>query len=154
MTIQDLGSVGELIAAVATIATLAYLALQIRASVRATRAEARRTMDAVGLDAVSRIAESPELAALYTRGLGDPETLSPEDWFRFTLSLSVFFSMHETAWIETQEDTLAPGELEKQFDRLKAFALSPGGRIWWQQRSGMYPREFRDYFEARLASME
>ena len=32
MTIQDLGSIGELLAAIATIATLAYLALQIRES--------------------------------------------------------------------------------------------------------------------------
>jgi len=30
ITIQDLGSIGELIAAIATIATLAYLAIQIR----------------------------------------------------------------------------------------------------------------------------
>ena len=30
MTIQDLGSIGELIAAIATIATLVYLAIQIR----------------------------------------------------------------------------------------------------------------------------
>ena len=30
MTIQDLGSIGELVAAIATIATLAYLAIQIR----------------------------------------------------------------------------------------------------------------------------
>jgi hypothetical protein len=154
VTIQELGSIGELIAAVATIATLGYLALQIRASVGSTRAEARRTMDVVGLDAVSRIAENPELAGLFMRGLGEPEALSPEEWFRFTLSLSVFFSMHETAWAETQGGTIGLGELEKMFDRLKPFALSPGGRMWWQQRSGMYQREFRDYFESRLASIE
>jgi hypothetical protein len=30
VTIQDIGSIGELVAALATVATLAYLALQIR----------------------------------------------------------------------------------------------------------------------------
>ena len=34
MTIQDLGSIGELIAAVATLATLVYLAVQIRQNSR------------------------------------------------------------------------------------------------------------------------
>ena len=37
MTIQDLGGIGELIAAVATIATLAYLAIQVRQNTRALR---------------------------------------------------------------------------------------------------------------------
>ena len=37
MTIQDVGSLGELIAAVATIAPLAYLAIQIRQSTTSTR---------------------------------------------------------------------------------------------------------------------
>jgi hypothetical protein len=43
VTIQDLGSLGELIAAIATVATLIYLAIQIRASNRLARAEASRT---------------------------------------------------------------------------------------------------------------
>lgn len=43
MTIQDLGSLGELVAAIATVATLIYLAIQIRASNRLARAEASRT---------------------------------------------------------------------------------------------------------------
>ena len=36
MTIQDLGSIGELVAAIATIATLVYLAIQIRQNTFAT----------------------------------------------------------------------------------------------------------------------
>ena len=34
LSIQDLGSIGELIGAIATVATLAYLALQIRQSTK------------------------------------------------------------------------------------------------------------------------
>ena len=40
MTIEQLGSIGELVAALATVVTLAYLALQIRGSTVATKAEA------------------------------------------------------------------------------------------------------------------
>ena len=40
MTIQDLGSIGELVAAIATIATLAYLAIQIRQNTHTVRAAA------------------------------------------------------------------------------------------------------------------
>ncbi len=40
MTIQDLGSIGELVAAIATLATLGYLAVQIRQNTRSMRAAA------------------------------------------------------------------------------------------------------------------
>lgn len=42
MTLEDLGNVGELIAAIATVLTLIYLAVQIRTSNRLARAEASR----------------------------------------------------------------------------------------------------------------
>ena len=42
MTIQDLGSIGEFVGAVATVGTLLYLAAQIRANTRAVQAEAGR----------------------------------------------------------------------------------------------------------------
>ena len=42
VTIQDLGSLGELIAALATLVTLFYLALQIRANTVLAKAEAKR----------------------------------------------------------------------------------------------------------------
>ena len=37
VTIQDVGSIGEMIAAIATIGTLAYLAIQVRQNTRALR---------------------------------------------------------------------------------------------------------------------
>ena len=42
MTLEDLGSIGELVAAIATVLTLIYLAIQIRTSNRLARAEASR----------------------------------------------------------------------------------------------------------------
>ena len=38
MTIEELGSIGELVAAIATVATLIYLSTQIRQSISTTRA--------------------------------------------------------------------------------------------------------------------
>ncbi len=43
MTIQDLGSIGEVVGAIATVASLIYLAVQVRASNRLARAEASRS---------------------------------------------------------------------------------------------------------------
>ena len=53
MTIQDLGSAGEFVAAIATVATLIYLAVQLRGSNRLARASASRApnSDLNGLNA-------------------------------------------------------------------------------------------------------
>jgi hypothetical protein len=48
VTIQDLGSIGELIAAIATVATLVYLAIQIRQNTVSNRdASVRSTHDMI-----------------------------------------------------------------------------------------------------------
>ena len=64
MTVQDLGSIGEFVAAIATVATLIYLSVQIRSSNRLARAEASRAPNsdlnainaAFGTDAAFRTA--------------------------------------------------------------------------------------------------
>ena len=95
MTIQDLGSIGELIAAVATLATLAYLAVQVRS--------ARNSMDFATAQGLSeqfnhvnaQLAENPELADIYLRGLHYPDALSDEEWLRFSNLSMQYWNVHQ-----------------------------------------------------------
>ena len=92
MSIQDLGSIGELIAAVATVATLAYLALQIRQNTSAVQASALDS-SVGGVNGVrAKIFEDSTLTELYTRGLEDPEALTQVELTRFSLV------MHNITW--------------------------------------------------------
>ena len=95
MTIQDWGSLGELIAAVATVATLIYLALQIRANTIVSKAEARRATRVAAGGVSLAIVENGEVARIFRAGLGDPSKLEPEEWIRFSFligQLVGFFS--------------------------------------------------------------
>jgi hypothetical protein len=150
VTIQELGSIGELIAAVATIATLIYLALQIRGSAAATRAEARRSMDADSNETIRRIAGDPELTQLFMLGLAKPDALTPEQAFRFRLYMSHFFSSQDTAWKEVRLGTMSEQALCEHLERVRPFLETPGGIAWWQQNSRIFPQEFRDFFESKL----
>ena len=154
MTIQDLGSIGELLAAIATIATLIYLALQIRGSAAATRAEARRSMDLDSHEAIRRIAGDRELAQLFMLGLGKPDALNPEQAFRFRLCLSPFFSTIDTAWKEVRLRTMSEEELSDIFHFRLQFFQTRGGKAWWQENSGIFSEEFRKYFESQLPGMK
>ncbi len=153
MTIQDLGSLGELIAAIATIATLVYLALQIRGNAASVRAEARRAFDTDLNEAIRQIGGNPEVAQLFLRGLGRPDELDSEQSFRFQLFMSHFFSQQDTAWKEVRLGTMSERELSESVDRSRPFLESPGGRAWWQAHSRIFSMEFRQYFESTVPAL-
>ena len=68
MSIQDLGSVGELVGAVAVVLSLLYLATQIRQNTQATRASSYEDV-AQGVRAfMALIAQDEGLAQIYLRG--------------------------------------------------------------------------------------
>ena len=71
MTIQDWGSIGELIAAIATVATLIYLAAQIRQNSKHTDATTEDAVASRFNDVNLLIASDPQLADLLADGLDD-----------------------------------------------------------------------------------
>ena len=82
VTVQDYGSIGELIGAIATVATLAYLASQIRQNTRAVRAAAVDSSISHSMDVRKSLYESEALTRIYNSGSHDPQALSQEDLVR------------------------------------------------------------------------
>ena len=83
MTIQDLGSLGELIAAIATVATLLYLASQIRHSNKALAESTSGAINASYASINSRISSDAEFAELFIRGRQDLDALDAVEVERF-----------------------------------------------------------------------
>ena len=84
MNINDLGSLGELIAAVATVLTLLYLARQIRSSARATKTQTSLSInDALG-SILSAVRSDAEFAEIWFRGLSDLDSLDEVERIRFS----------------------------------------------------------------------
>ena len=83
MELQDLGSIGELIAAAATIATLFYLAMQIRQNTRTLRMNAEIAMSHDFAGWIQSAIDNPELAEIWDRAAADPESLSESEARKF-----------------------------------------------------------------------
>jgi hypothetical protein len=116
MTIQDLGSIGELIAAVATIATLAYLAVQVRQNTRALRSS---TFQQISMDmslAGDAIARSSDLAAIIIKASAGLSALTPEERVRYHFYLVMTFRRLEAIYVQG----ILPPELSVLFS-----AVSP-----------------------------
>lgn len=150
VTIQELGSLGELIAAIATVATLVYLAVQIRRNTQATRAASFHSIGDSMNHVNVAVSQNPELADIWLRGSDDRSSLSDQERLRYdNLLLSyfhVFETMHYQAGVGVGERSLLRAEERS----LAALLSTPGVRDWWAQNPYAFGSEFRSYLEGFL----
>ena len=95
MTISELGSVGELIGAIATVATLLYLALQIRANTLADKYKAINDIIDRIVGWQSRIANSTDLMEAWIQGTKSYNELQIENKLRFSAIVFDIFTACE-----------------------------------------------------------
>jgi hypothetical protein len=84
VTISELGSLGEVIGAVATVATLLYLALQIRANTLAAKHQNLSDIIDRVIRWEARLADSPDLMHSWTAGTKSYLKLQIDEQVRFT----------------------------------------------------------------------
>ena len=87
MTIQDWGSVGEILGAVATIATLIYLAMQIRQNTQALQAASIDSTIRAANDIRAHLFSDAHVTDIYRRGLANVDDLDETDRERFQTAL-------------------------------------------------------------------
>ena len=105
-TVQDLGSIGELVAAAATVMTLFYLAIQIRSNTIAARSAAAQSVHEAYAAWYRMLAADETLAVLVTEGLRDYASLSEAERARFVATFMAFLSCCQDAYIKWCEGSL------------------------------------------------
>ncbi len=109
MTIEDLGNIGEMVAAIATVATLVYLAAQIRQNADSLRADGELRLSQQMAEWHARVSAQPDLARIWDEAAADPSALSPEDTRRFRwLVAELFFSSRGTCTPTVAATSVAP----------------------------------------------
>ena len=85
MTLQDIGNIGEFVAAVATLATLIYLAVQIRQNTDSVKAAAAQSVLEAPNQALQSAASSQQQARVVVLGQTDYEKLSDDERMQFMI---------------------------------------------------------------------
>lgn len=150
ITIQDLGSIGELLAAVATIATLAYLAIQIRQNTHTVRAAAT-TAHSESISIFARmLGQSQELTDLYFAGLSGEASLTDSQQRPFQMLMSGFLQAIQHAYLLDQEGIVHPEIKSYHTDTVDWLVEQPGFAAFWVAWGKTFPPSFRNYIEAKL----
>ena len=148
MTLQDLGNVGEFVAAIATLVTLAYLALQIRQNTREAQAASRSSVSHSFADLLVDVSRDSETSKICRRGMFDPESLDADDTFRFDLVIHALYQNFETAFAQRSRDALTEEDWVKWEVILKQYNAQPGVQAFWSRSAEAFNPSFRRYVES------
>jgi hypothetical protein len=131
MTIAELGSVGELVGAIATVATLAYLAIQIRSTTRAVRTASAQSVHESFATWYRMLAADSELSDLTTKGLRDYSSLTESEKGRFISVSMAILLCSQDAFIKWSEGSLSQDLWSGWEFVIMNLLLAPGA---WRQR--------------------
>ena len=152
MSFQDLGNLGELVAAIATVATLGYLALQLKQNTKALRSQTfqQSSMD-MSLTA-NAISSDGELAAIVVKASESLDDLSPEERLRFHFWMVVAIRRFEAIYVQGVYGSIDQLRIEG-FERSILTLISSGGPAeWWKTAKIAFSSDFVEYADNRLST--
>jgi hypothetical protein len=150
MTLQDWGSIGELVGGVAVIATLIYLAMQTRQARRTARAQAPQWISDGFRNWISAPRDDTELAELLIRANHCWSELSPVDqfkahcwWVDKVVHLDAVLTLHEQGVIDDSRKGA-------WVDDCLGMINTPGGLEWWSSTMFIFTPQVRGELESRI----
>lgn len=147
MTIEQLGSIGEIVGAVGVVLSLIYLAVQIRRNESTTRAGTTQALLSTSTVMLYEMSESQ--STWLVRGMAGEE-LSPEEKVRKDFYFYALFSHFNNAYHQNFVGKL-DAEIWEMFDSRATRNVSsmPDFDEWWDAFRSNFTKSFQDYIDAR-----
>ena len=148
MNWEALGAVGEVVGAVAVGFTLLYLSNQLRQN---TAASQNATWQAIlrqlgDLDVLE--ATTPGLGSLMEAAEERPESISGEEYRRFTKIAQPRFGVLEYAYLANKNGTIDSFFWEALVPYVRFVISKPGNQKFWAEQAGdVYHPEFIEFVE-------
>lgn len=156
MSWQDLGSIGEMISAIAVVISLVYLGFQIRQNTsqidqntKAAQASAFDSSILHTMTARQAIFDDADVSRIYYEGAIDPEALTNQDRMRYRLLV------HNILWAiwnlqsQAQVGGMASETQQAQLVILKRVMSTKGARWFWSN----YHDEFGESFQSVIGDI-
>jgi hypothetical protein len=152
VTIEQVGSIGELIAAVATVATLIYLATQIRQASSSSRSSSAVAESNAEMSLSVLLAQDPEMNRIFFDGMADPASLSERDQLRLGSLINAFLANAEQAWLLHREGAVGDDQWQARLSFLIWMTHQPGFIEYWAVWNSTRSSEFAHVIEQAAES--
>ncbi len=155
MNWEAIGAIGEAVGAAAVVASLLYLAVQLRGSTRASTVQAKLESTRLMTDFLDSLIQSPELNDLFLRGREDIESLSSEEYYRYSNMSLKAFSYFSAGYFQFRNRTLAEDDWFELRAVLRFWLGGRGCCDWWQKVGcRMYGPDFIKFIESEIARVD
>jgi hypothetical protein len=152
---ESIGAIAEAIGAVGVIASLIYLAVQVRASTRASAVEAKLASTRMRTDFINYLIESPDLNNLFLQGRQSIEPLSTEEYYRFSNMALHAFSFLSAGYFQFCKGTLSEDDWNETRAVISFLLRGPGFREWWAKVGQyMFGDNFVSFVESEIKKIE
>jgi hypothetical protein len=133
MTIGDIGSLSELVGAIATVGTLIYVALQIRENTSWSKRQALES----GIDRIiswqARLTENPEIMDVYLNGKEGYESFDEASRYRLNFIMIEILATLEALIEHGKTEAVKREALENSKNWIRRELEGSGTRIWWNE---------------------
>ena len=151
MSLEDLGNIGEFVAAVAVLVSLIYLAIQIRQNTASVRLSNYLSSETIESNLFARVVEDADLARIYRIGRIDFESLNEDEKLRFTMLMALHFRAYEQMFLQHRRGLIEAEVWKARREAMFRWTLEPGVHEMWRKRSHSYSEGFRDLYEQMRA---
>lgn len=154
MTIQDLGSLGEFVAALATIVTLIYLAIQIRQNTRSVRlaAESEASHQIAGWTA--QVVNNQELGRIWDAAATDPDSLTDDEKRVYLWYVVELILLYESVFNLFREGLVSESSWMPKAKFILVLLRNSWLENWWTSRIAPLSEDYFNYIETMRSSAE
>jgi hypothetical protein len=132
---EAISAIGQIVGALAVVISLIYLAREVHRNARATRRAAMSSALDAAIRKFDQLAEHPDLAEVWHRGLEDFESLEGVDRTRFISYMHASFRTVEDAYYQHLEGHIDPRRWRGLEAVMREINTTPGVQAWWRSHS-------------------
>lgn len=125
------GAIAEAVGAVGVIASLLYLASQVRGAARASAVESKLQVTRLMHEFIDPLIQDPALNDLFVRGRADLESLSREDYYRFSNMSRKAFWFFSAGYFQFRTRSIGEDDWHELQAIMRYWLRGPGCRAWW-----------------------
>jgi hypothetical protein len=145
ITLNELGSLGEFIGAIAVVASLIYVGIQLRQNTAAIKITTAQAFTDTWNGYISTLNLSPQLADIFYRGLTGTSQLKGGELIQFYAFLSQAFTTYQSFFLQRQKGVVDEGSWTSYVHAILDLMASKGVREYWEWRHHWYTKEFQDH---------
>jgi len=159
MSLEDLGNIGEFVAAIGVVVSLIYLAVQIRQNTAQIRQNTESSRVSAILEGAhhsaavtGHLVQNGDFARIFRVGAEDIDQLNQDQRIQFEAFMNMVFAQFNNSFFQHEHSMISSEVLEPRTRHMLWFLRQPGVAAWWSRNQGMWSQSFRNYVEGARSS--